>query len=121
MAFTSRSTFGGQPLVNSPYMLARFEFHAGEVTDHVERAAQATMDELAGEIQPYLVATLHRWTGEMADASYATVERVPEGWLLHAGSNTDHTLWHELRYHPQLRETMDRFGPLMGPRLAQHL
>ena len=98
-----------------------FEWKGEAVTRQVEQAAKATMDDLAAEIQPYLVATLHRWTGEMAEASYAYVETVQNGYLLHAGSDTDHTFWHEVRYHPQLRQTMDKFGPLMGPRLRVHL
>ncbi len=98
-----------------------FEWNGEALSRRVEQAAKATMDELAAEIQPYLVATLHRWTGEMAEASYAYVETVPEGYLLHAGSDTDHTFWHEVIYHPQLRQTLDRFGPLMGPRLRVHL
>ena len=110
----------------SPNIIATFAFDAGPITDAMEAAARATMEELAGEIQPYLVATLHRWgstaPGEhMADTAFAWVEQTAAGFTLHAGAGTDHAIHHERRYHPQLRETMDRFGPLMGPRLAAHL
>lgn len=98
-----------------------FEWKGQEVRAEVEKAARATMDELASDIEGYLHATLHRWTGEMADKAYAYVETVPNGYLLHAGSDTDHTWWHEVRYHPQLRQTMDRFAPTIGPRLKAHL
>lgn len=108
-------------LVNSPYVVGTFEWHPETVERATDRALQATALELADDIEAYLHATLHRWTGEMADKAYGIAQRTATGWLIRGGSDTDHTFWHEVRYHPQLRQTMDVFSRQIGERVAQHL
>lgn len=98
-----------------------FKFDGRTAYNVVDRAARETMDDLAKDIGPYLHSYLHRWTGEMADMAFAEVHKVPDGYELEAGSDSDHTFWHEVRYHPQLRATLDRFAPQIGPRLQAKL
>jgi hypothetical protein len=57
----------------------------------------------------------------MAEKAYGREERTPTGYRVVAGSDTDHTFWHEVRYHPQLRQCMDLFSVQMGPRLKAKL
>lgn len=77
----------------------------------VDAAMRAEMEQLASDLEAYLHATLHRVTGEMADKAFAVVEVVGDRIVIRAGSDAAHTLYHELRYHPQLRESMDIFAP----------
>jgi hypothetical protein len=69
------------------------------------------MESLAALLEGYLHGELHRATGDMADNAYARVEVRGDLIIIRAGSESDHTIYHELRYHPQLRQTMDVWAP----------
>ena len=47
----------------------------------------------------------------MADEAFAVVEVVGDRIVIRAGSDSPHTIYHELRYHPQLRQAMDVWAP----------
>jgi hypothetical protein len=47
----------------------------------------------------------------MADEAYARIDVEGDKIVIRAGSESGHTLYHELRYHPQLRQTMDVWAP----------
>lgn len=98
-----------------------FTWDASQLESAVDRAVEATALELASRIETYLHATLHRWTGAMAAAAYGRASRTATGWLIRGGSDTDHTFWHEVRWHPQLRQALDLWGPEIGPTLQKHL
>ena len=110
-----------QVVANGTFVAATFEWNGAAVAEEIDRATGEAMHDLAADILPYLVSTLHRWSGAMAEASYVEVGLYDEGWVIHAGSDVAHAIWHELRYHPQLRQTMDRFAPLIGPTIQAHL
>lgn len=105
---TGRSTFN-------------FEWDAQQVEQVVVIGIGRMMDKLAADTEAWLRANLHEYTGEMRAKSYAHNERTSQGFAVHAGSDTDHTFWHEVRYHPQLRQCMDLFAPTMGLRLREEL
>lgn len=98
-----------------------FQWNAVNLEALVQRAALETMQEIATDLRAWFLANLHRWSGEMAEQSYARVELQPQGLVIHAGSRSDHTYWHEVRYHPQLRQAQDLFAPQMRIRLIQRL
>lgn len=79
-----------------------------EVDDNVQRA----MEQLQKDILAYLHSTLHVYTGQMNAMAFAEIKVETGGKrTLVAGSDAPHTLFHETRYHPQLRETLDEFAP----------
>lgn len=69
------------------------------------------MESLAALLEGYLHDTLHRVTGEMADQAFARVEVRGSTIVIVAGSTSEHTIYHEIRYHPQLRQTLDIWAP----------
>lgn len=85
----------------------------GQITANVQNAAEA----LARDLEAYLHATLHRDTGEMADRAFAVVSVSGTRIVVRAGSDAAHTVYHEFRYHPQLRQAMD----LWAPKIAAYL
>ena len=89
----------------------RFRWDGARIVGQVTAQVQDAADDLARDLESYLRATLHRDTGEMADQAFATVEFTGSRIVIRAGSDSQHTIWHELRYHPQLRQTMDEWAP----------
>lgn len=92
----------------------RLRWDGARVRAQVSVELQAAMQRMAADLEAYLRATLHRWTGEMAERSFATVEVRGERIVIRAGSDAPHTIYHELRYHPQLRQTMDLWAPKLA-------
>lgn len=79
-----------------------------EINSNVDRA----MVRLQREVLAYLKTNLHEYTGQMRREAFAEVRAETGGKrTLVAGSDAPHTLFHEFRYHPQLRETLDTFAP----------
>lgn len=81
---------------------------------HVDDAAIAAAYRLKQDILTYLYANLHRWTGEMADRAFVEVYFQGGRIVVRFGSHAEHTFWHEVRYHPQIRETADIWLPKIG-------
>jgi hypothetical protein len=79
-------------------------------------AARAGMERRASVIAGRLRSELHRDTGEMAESSFAEVRQEGSRLVLSAGSDAEHTAYHELgtsRYpaHPQIRTICDQEFP----------
>lgn len=89
----------------------RFRWDGARVVSQVTAQAQSAADDLARDLEAYLRANLHRDTGQMADESFADVSVSGSRIVIRAGSDAGHTLFHELVYHPQLRQTMDEWAP----------
>ena len=89
----------------------RVTWEGSRVKAAVDAAMLAGMQKLASDLEAYLHATLHRDTGEMADKAFAVVEVVGDRIVIRAGSDAAHTIYHELIYHPQLRQAMDVWAP----------
>jgi len=84
------------------------------INDDINRA----MENLRQDIEQYLHSNLHKWTGQMADEAFAELTIVTSGKrTLSVGSDAPHTLYHEFRYHPQLREALD----IWAPKVTQYL
>lgn len=96
----------------------RFEWAGEAARRKVAEAVLRDMESFASLLEGYLHGTLHRWTGEMADMAYARVTVQGDMIVIRAGSDSDHTLYHELRYHPQLRQTMDQWAPRIAAGIA---
>ena len=81
----------------------------------VDDATAAAARQLQQDILRYLHENLHRWTGEMAERAFCEVYFTASGTLVvRFGSDAAHTFWHEVRYHPQIRETADIWLPKVG-------
>lgn len=89
----------------------RFVWEGSRVKDEVAAKSAAGMRQLATELEAFLKSNLHRWTGMMADMAFARVEIVGDRIVIIAGSAAPHTVYHEYRYHPQLRLAMDQWAP----------
>lgn len=89
----------------------RFRWDGARFLASVRAETQAAMEQLAADLEAYLHANLHRDSGEMADKAFATVEVRGERIVIRAGSEAGHTLYHEVLYHPQLRQAMDLWAP----------
>lgn len=89
----------------------RFVWNGSRLRAEVSIEVQAAMQRLAADLESYLRATLHRDTGEMAERSFANVEVSGDRIIVRAGSDAAHTIYHEFRYHPQLRQTLDEWAP----------
>lgn len=98
----------GGPFGRTSY---RMTWEGSRVRAAIEANLRGDMERLASDLEAYLHATLHRDTGEMASKAFARVEVVGDRIVIRAGSDAPHTIWHELRYHPQLRQTLDSFAP----------
>lgn len=87
----------------------------------IEAAVDQTVNDRAKGIEQRLHAELHRWhltppdQHFLADMAYAAVYHVGARWTLSAGSEASYTVWHELKYHPQIRQIV---GDQEGPKLA---
>ena len=99
----------------------KLTWQGATVRNAIDSAVQEAMDNLAEEIRAYLQATLHRITSRMANESFAEVEVRGGKRTLSLGSDAPYTIYHELRYHPQLRETADLFAPQVTPRIQAAL
>lgn len=95
---------------NGPALLAR-----------IEAAVDHAVNDRATHIEQRLHAELHRWhltppdEHFLADEAFAAVYHVGDRWTLSAGSEAWYAIWHELRFHPQIRQIV---GDQEGPRLA---
>lgn len=87
------------------------------VMRQIDDAQTSMMRQLAHDIEIWLHSNLHRWTGEMAKEAFSEVYAENGQLIVRFGSDTDHTFWHEVVYHPQMRECADLFGPQIGDRL----
>ncbi len=99
----------------------KLTWQGATVKQAIDSALDAALEALAQEIRAYLQANLHRITGRMAAESFAEVEVRGGKRTLSLGSDAPYTIFHELRYHPQLRETADIFAPQVTPRIQQAL
>ena len=74
--------------------------------------------QVAKQLQAYLRSTLHRWpehaTHQMADEAFARVEVEGNVVKIVFGSPAPYTFWHEVRYHAQLRQTLDVWAPIFS-------
>lgn len=95
----------------------RFRWDGARVVAATTTQTLSAAQQLASDLEAYLRSTLHRDTGEMADRSFARVDASKTRIVVVAGSDANHTVYHEFRYHPQLRQTMD----LWAPRVASYL
>lgn len=89
-------------------------WYGSRVAGQLQANVRAEMEALARDLEAYLRATLHRDTGELAEGAFATVEAKATTILIRAGSTAEHAFWHEVRYHPQLRESLDKFAPTLA-------
>lgn len=89
------------------------------VMQQIDDATASMMRQLGQDILIWLRTNLHRWTGEMAREAFAEVFAESGEIRVRFGSDTDHTFWHEVVYHPQMRECADLFGPQIGERLQR--
>jgi hypothetical protein len=96
----------------------RFDWTGEAARLKVAEAVLRDMESFAALLEGYLRATLHRVTGDMADKAFARVEVRGNLIVIVAGSESDHTIFHELRYHPQLRQTMDQWAPRIAAGIA---
>lgn len=87
----------------------------------VRNAARETMQGLRSDVDSWLHTNLHRWTGEMEAMAFAEYEEKGDELTVSGGSDSPHTFWHEVRWHPQLRACLDIHAPQMGPRLKAKL
>ncbi len=104
-----------------------FRWNGAAILAAKQDAEEDTASKLAQEIEPYLVAHLHRYPGhqvhQLAAESFAEVGRDGDSIVVAFGSDAPYTIFHELfatNYtpHPQIRATGDLFGKQVGPRLA---
>lgn len=95
------------------------EWLGSEVYRKQAQAIVRDMESFASLLEGYLHQTLHRWTGQMADEAYAVVDVRGDSIVISAGSSAGHTIYHELRYHPQLRQTMDVWAPRIAAGIAR--
>ncbi len=89
----------------------RQTWEGSRVRAQITSGVNQAMSQMANDLEDYLHATLHRDSGEMADKAFATVEAVGDRIVVRAGSDAEHTVYHEFRYHPQLRSSMDIWAP----------
>lgn len=97
------------------------KWQGAQLEQTVEQAVASMMEDLRKDVAAWLHTNLHRWTGEMEHMAFAELERIANGYVVHGGSDSQHTFWHEVRWHPQLRQCLDLFAPQMGPRLKAKL
>ena len=88
-----------------------FRWQGDQTRRKVAEAVLSDMESVAALIEGYLRSTLHRITGDMADKSYAEVDQQGNRIILRFGSDSDHAFWHEVRWHPQIRQTADVWIP----------
>lgn len=92
----------------------------------IQQATQKALEDLAKEIRATLQEELHRVSGEMAEKSFATVDVRGTKRTLRAGSDADHTAYHEVgtvnfEGHPQIRKIMDRYAPQVTQRIKANM
>lgn len=103
----------------------RFTWNGAKVIKDIEDAQASMARQLQQDILQYLYTTLHRWPKHdyrrgrrMAELAFVEVYFTPAGYLaVRWGSDAPWTVYHEFRYHPQLRETADIFLPQVAERL----
>lgn len=100
----------------------KLTWRGATVLREIDSRVDEAMERLKDEVQSYLTSNLHRYTGQMADESFAEIEVVRgKKRKLVAGSDAPHTLFHEIRYHAQLRETLDIFAPKLSQYIREAL
>lgn len=90
----------------------KLTWRGGVVLKEIDSNIDSAMSNLQSDILNYLQTNLHRYTGQMADEAFAELS-IESGKkrVLRVGSDAPHTIYHELRYHPQLREALDEWAP----------
>lgn len=96
----------------------RFKWTGDQVRRKVAENVLREMESVAALIEGYLRSTLHRWTGEMADKVYSEVDQDGSRIIIRVGSDAPHTFYHEVKYHPQLRATLDVWAPRLASVIA---
>lgn len=92
----------------------KLTWRGATVLRQIDANIDQAMENLRDDIEQYLQSNLHRWTGQMADESFAELTyETGKKRTLRVGSDAPHTLYHEFRYHPQLREALDMWAPKM--------
>lgn len=92
----------------------RFRWAEPAVARKVAENVLSDIESFAALLEGYLRSELHVWTGEMRDRAYVEVDTKGDTILIRAGSDAEHTFWHEVRYHPQLRQAMDIWAPKLA-------
>ena len=110
----------GGPYGRGPF---RLTWRGGRVLEEIRAQVEDGLKAEAREIEDDLHSTLHRVTGEMADEAFADVEVRSGRRVIAAGSNAEHTLYHELGTptfggHPQIRQIIDRHAPHVTQAIA---
>lgn len=100
----------------------KLTWRGSTVLREIDESIDSAMRDLQSDILNYLQTNLHRYTGQMADEAFAelTVESGKRR-VLRVGSDAPHTIFHELRYHPQLREALDEWAPKVSAYIRQAL
>lgn len=91
-----------------------FTWVGDEMRRKVAEAVLRDVESFAALLEGYLRANLHRDSGDMADQAYVEVDTQGATILIRAGSDSDHTFWHEVKYHPQLRQAFDIWAPKLA-------
>lgn len=89
----------------------RFTWTGDAVRRRVNEAMLREVESVAALLEGYLRSTLHRITGDMADKSFAEVDVRGAVIILRFGSDSEHAMAHEIRWHPQIRQTADIWIP----------
>lgn len=89
----------------------RLTWRGSAVATQYKAALNAELNGVASDMLTWLKTNLHRVTGDMANQAYANVGVVGSRRVVRAGSTSDHSFWHEMRYHAQFRQCMDIFVP----------
>lgn len=90
----------------------RLQWRGATVQRQVSANVTAAANAMAKDILDYLHTNLHVYKDIMRPGAFAEViVETGKRRIVRAGSDAPHTIFHELRYHPQLRETLDLFAP----------
>lgn len=92
----------------------RTTWNGDAVQKRVAESVLREMESLASLIEGYLRSTLHRWTGEMSDKAFAEVDVEGSRIIIRFGSDAEHTFWHEVKYHAQIRDSADIWMPKLA-------
>lgn len=101
---------GSGPSARTPgYKLT---WRGATVAKQIDEDVAAAMEELRRDILSYLHSNLHIYTGQMNREAFAEIKVTQGGKrTLVVGSDAPHTIFHEFRYHAQLREALDEWAP----------
>lgn len=107
-----------------------FTWRGGRVVQIVTQALADEMEQQRSDIEATLRRELHRYPSHtehrLADEAFAEVTVRSGRRTLTAGSRAPYTAFHELgtstfEGHPQIREIMDRFIPVLLPRIRRRI